>query len=70
MRSIAVALAFVLGCGSHAAHDPTATAGTAIAVGAKAPDAQLTSPSSKAVALADSWNGHTHAVVVFYRGFY
>jgi hypothetical protein len=68
MRSIALALA--LGCGSHGGHDPGATGGTAIAIGAKAPDAQLTSASGSTLALAESWNGHNQAVVVFYRGFY
>jgi hypothetical protein len=65
-----IALAFVLACGSHAAHDSTATVSTALAVGANAPDARLTSASGSPVALADSWRGHNQSVVVFYRGFY
>ena len=63
-----LALAVVAACGSHA-HE-AAPAGGAIDVGAKAPDAKLTTPSGTTVALADAWKGHDHGVIVFYRGFY
>ena len=56
MRYLLV-LALVAGC-SHA-HDTT-----------PAPDAQVTTSKGTQVALADSWKGHAHTVVVFYRGFY
>jgi len=63
-----LALAVVAACGSHT-HE-TAPAGGAIDVGAKAPEAQVTSPSGTTVALAEGWKGHQHGVIVFYRGFY
>ncbi|MBA2540915.1 MAG: hypothetical protein H0V17_14845 [Deltaproteobacteria bacterium] len=43
---------------------------TAIAVGARAPDAQLASTSGSRVALAEVLRGNAKTVLVFFRGFY
>lgn len=43
---------------------------SAIAVGARAPDAQLASSSGSRVALAELVRGNAKTIVVFYRGFY
>jgi hypothetical protein len=71
LRPLIIALALACGCGhkgsptegTHAASPPTA-------VGAHAPDAQLTRSSGEKVALADLLHQHAQTVVVFYRGFY
>ena len=43
---------------------------SAIAVGARAPDAQLVGTTGAKVALADLVHQHAQTVVVFYRGFW
>ena len=43
---------------------------SAIAVGARAPDAQLVGTTGAKVALADRVHQHAQTVVVFYRGFW
>jgi uncharacterized protein YcfL len=70
-RGIVIALALVAGC----AHKATPTETTdpqsvSIAVGARAPDGQLTQTSGTRIALADVLRQHAQNVVVFYRGFY
>lgn len=72
-RELIVALGFLLGC-SHKAAAPAesvhaASAATA-AVGAKAPDGQLTQASGAKLAMADVLHAHAQTVVVFYRGFW
>jgi uncharacterized protein YcfL len=43
---------------------------SAIAVGARAPEAQLVGTTGAKVALADRVHQHAQTVVVFYRGFW
>ena len=45
-------------------------AANAIAVGARAPEAQLVGTTGAKVALADLVHQHAQTVVVFYRGFW
>ncbi|HEU4728610.1 MAG TPA: hypothetical protein VFT22_11990 [Kofleriaceae bacterium] len=71
LRSLIFALALACGCGhkgspAEGSHGPAAPN----AVGAHAPDAQLTGATGAKVALADLLHQHAQTVVVFYRGFY
>jgi len=68
-RELIVALALVFGCGHSAA--PVAPAhDQAAAVGAQAPDGQLTQTTGTKIALAGVLHAHVQTVVVFYRGFW
>lgn len=69
-RELVVALAVLFGCGQRAAPDQARVQASAVAVGARAPDAQLTEVSGTKVALADVLGRHAQTVVVFYRGFW
>jgi len=69
--ALAASLAVVLGCSGApkpAPGGPTPPAGTA--VGAVAPDAQLTDTTGARVALATVLHRRAETVVVFYRGFW
>ena len=69
-RGLIVTLALAFGC-SHGA--PPAVApqpSLVVAVGAKAPDGQLTRSTSETIALADLLHQHAQTIVVFYRGFW
>jgi hypothetical protein len=67
---IALALA-AAGCAHHvSATEAAQQQSTAVAVGAKAPDGQLTQATSTKIALADVLQKHPQTVVVFYRGFF
>lgn len=76
LLSLGVVLGLVLvpasGCShrsSPAEVAPQAEA-SAIAVGARAPEAQLVGTAGAKVALADLVHQHAQTVVVFYRGFW
>lgn len=70
-RELLVALGLLFGCGHQAARPVVAPAPSAsVAVGAKAPDAQLTRANGTKLALADVLHAHAQTVVVFYRGFW
>ena len=60
------------GCGhrSSPADVPAQAEARAIAVGARAPEAQLIGTTGAKVALADQIHQHARTVVVFYRGFW
>lgn len=71
---LAPALAPTLGCSrTPAPGSPPAEAqaqASAVAVGARAPEAQLVGTSGQKVALAELLHQHAQTVVVFYRGFW
>ena len=73
---LGLALAPAPGC-SHrsspaevAAQTPAQAEASAIAVGARAPEAQLVGTTGAKVALAELVHQHAQTVVVFYRGFW
>ena len=77
MPSLGVVLGVVLVPASGCSHrsSPTEVAqapaeASAIAVGARAPEAQLVGTTGAKVALADLVHQHAQTVVVFYRGFW
>lgn len=73
---LAPGLAPALGCGHRAspaeveAQAPAQAEVRGIAVGARAPEAQLVGTTGAKVALADLVHQHAQTVVVFYRGFW
>jgi hypothetical protein len=76
IRSLAIALTALLGCGhptssgGSAGPSASAPAASSVEVGAQAPDARLTRTSGEKVALADVLHQHAQTVLVFYRGFW
>jgi len=71
IRGLLVALALLSGCAHHAAPAELAQQpAAAVAVGAKAPDAQLVRASGEKLALAEAVHQHAQTIVVFYRGFW
>lgn len=71
--ALAPALAPALGCNHRSSPAEVAQAQAetrAIAVGARAPEAQLVGTTGAKVALADQIHQHAQTVVVFYRGFW
>ncbi|HEX4416669.1 MAG TPA: hypothetical protein VH165_02170 [Kofleriaceae bacterium] len=71
-RELAIALALAAsGCAHHgSATEAAQQQSAAVAVGAKAPDGQLTQATGTQIALADVLQKHGQTVVVFYRGFF
>jgi uncharacterized protein YcfL len=74
--SLGLGLVLAPGC-SHrsspaevASQSPAQAEASAIAVGARAPEAQLVGTTGAKVALADLVHQHAQTVVVFYRGFW
>jgi peroxiredoxin len=65
-----VVIAMVAGCGGGAPKPTAPRPDAVIAVGAKPPDATLTTPTGGKVALAEALHPHARSVVVFYRGFW
>jgi hypothetical protein len=70
--AVVVTLTSGLGCshGSSPAEVAAQANASAIAVGARAPEAQLVGTTGAKVALADLVHQHAQTVVVFYRGFW
>ena len=70
---LGLGVASALGCGHRSSPADVAQAqaeARAIAVGARAPEAQLVGTTGAKVALADLVHQHAQTVVVFYRGFW
>lgn len=70
---LGLGVAPTLGCGPRSSPAELAQAqaqARAIAVGARAPDAQLVGTTGEKIALADRVHQHAQTVVVFYRGFW
>jgi len=71
--SLGLGLVSAAGCSHRSSPAEVAQAqaeASAIAVGARAPEAQLVGTTGAKVALADRVHQHAQTVVVFYRGFW
>lgn len=60
----------MIGCGGGAPRAAAPKAEAVLDVGARPPDATLTTPTGGKLAFADALKPHARAVVVFYRGFW
>ena len=77
MLSLGAVLALVLVPASGCSHRsspaevlPAQAEASAIAIGARTPEAQLVGTTGAKIALADLVHQHAQTVVVFYRGFW
>lgn len=73
-RGALAALALAIAAGCSGKPSPVATgqppSSSGVAVGARAPDGQLTRATGTKVALAEVLHAHARTVLVFYRGFW